>query len=114
VKGAVDLLKWGWHNGRREQIFMMALAFVGNIVTWVVWTWLGFFVTIIAVAYSVAWGRGHRRGWLQAMTLATDHRIAEMEAVQEAMLEELAPDHPMRRAAHAELVNLRRYRETLD
>jgi membrane protein required for beta-lactamase induction len=112
VKGAVDLLKWGWHNGRREQAIAMICAFIFLLLTWFVSVWFAF-PNILCVVYSVAWGRGHQRGYGQAMLVAIDRRIAELEAVQETMLEELAQDHPMRRAAHQELVELRRFREGL-
>jgi membrane protein required for beta-lactamase induction len=109
----IDLLKWGWNNGRREQAIAMICAFIFLVLTWFVSMWF-FFPNLLCVVYSLSWGRGHQRGYARATMLAVDRRIEELEAVQEAMLEELAPDHPMRLAAHAELKHLRAFRRELD
>lgn len=113
MKRLVYNLRWGWANGRRAPLIALALAGLGVVLTWTVAPLFGPALTLLCVVFSIGWGEGHNRGHKQGHLCAVEAQIAFMEQVCAAAEEQLAPHHPQREAAHAQLVELRRHRDWL-
>lgn len=114
MRHLVEMLVWGWKNGRREQLIALIVSIVAYVATIFVNDWFVSAIWLAAIVYTVAWGRGHRRGFDASQTIQLDGAIEAMEQVCAQYEEHLAPHHPEREAASQHLAYLRHRRREID